>query len=288
MQARYLPWRDRSGRLSALKLCTFVAVLLPGLSVALGWELGWLAPKPVTEAIHETGLWAVRILVASLAVSPLRRIAQWPKLIAVRRMLGLAVLAYAAVHLMLYIVDQKFDLAHVATEIALRFYLTIGFIAFLGFVALGATSTDAMIKRLGGLAWNRLHALVYPIAVLALLHFMIQSKLDVSQPVIMIGLFLILMGQRLLQRYSLGDSIVALAGLAAASSILTAFLEAAWYHVRNGIDVADVLGADLGFDDAVRPAWFVLAAGVAVVVVRIMRRFWARGPRPASRLQVAE
>jgi len=288
MQARYFPWRDRSGRLSALKLCTFAAVLLPGLSVALGWELGWLAPKPVTEAIHETGLWAVRILVASLAVSPLRRIAQWPKLIAVRRMLGLAVLAYAAVHLTLYLVDQKFDLAHVASEIALRFYLTIGFIALLGFAALGATSTDAMIKRLGGIAWNRLHALVYPIAILALLHFMIQSKLDVSQPVIMTGLFLILMGQRLLQRYDLGDSIVALAGLAAAAAILTASFEAAWYHVRNGIDVADVLGADLGFDGSVRPAWFVLAAGVAVVVLRLVRRFWARRPRPAPRLQVAE
>ena len=288
MQARYFPWRDRSGRLSALKLCTFAAVLLPGLSVALGWELGWLAPKPVTEAIHETGLWAVRILVASLAVSPLRRIAQWPKLIAVRRMLGLAVLAYAAVHLTLYIVDQKFDLAHVATEIALRFYLTIGFIALLGFAALGATSTDAMIKRLGGLAWNRLHALVYPIAILALLHFMIQSKLDVSQPVTMTGLFLILMGQRLLQRYDLGDSIVALAGLAAAAAILTASFEAAWYHVRNGIDVADVLGADLAFDDALRPAWFVLAAGVVVVVLRVTRHFWARRPRPVARLRAAE
>jgi sulfoxide reductase heme-binding subunit YedZ len=288
MQARFLPWRDRSGRLSALKLCTFVVLFGPGLWVALGWKLGWLAPKPVTEAIHETGLWAFRILIASLTVSPLRRIAQWPKLIAVRRMLGVAVLAYAAVHFTLYVVDQKFDLVHVASEIVLRFYLTIGFIALLGFAALGATSTDAMIKRLGGLKWNRLHALVYPIAVLALLHFMIQSKLDVSQPVIMTGLFAILMGQRLLQRFDLGDSIAGLAGLAVAAPILTALFEAAWYHVRNGIDVADVLGADLAFDDALRPAWFVLAAGVVVVVLRVTRHFWARRPRPVARLRAAE
>ncbi len=287
MQARFLPWCDRSGRLSVFKLCTFLALFGPGLWVALGWKLGWLAPKPATEAIHETGLWAVRILIASLAVSPVRRIAQWPKLIAVRRMLGVAVLAYAAVHFTLYVVDQKFDLPHVASEIVLRFYLTIGFMALLGFAALGATSTDAMVRRLGGLKWNRLHALVYPIAILVLLHFMIQSKLDVSQPVIMTGLFLILMGQRLLQRYGLGDDVAALAGLAAAASILTALFEAAWYHVRNGIDVADVLGANLGFDDALRPAWFVLAAGVAVVVLRLMRRFWARRPQTATRLRPA-
>jgi len=242
----------------------------------------------VTEAIHQTGLWAVRILIASLAVSPLRRIAQWPKLIAVRRMLGVAALTYAALHFTLYIVDQKFDLAHVASEIVLRFYLTIGFVALLGLAALGATSTDTMIKRLGGLEWNRLHALVYPIAILALLHFMIQSKLDVSQPVTLAGLFLILMGQRLLQRYRLGDGMAALAGLGVAASILTALFEAAWYHVRNGIDVADVLGANLGFDDALRPAWFVLAAGVVLVVLRMVRRSWARRPQPAARLRAAE
>ncbi len=149
----------------------------------------------------------------SLAVSPLRRIGQWNKLIAVRRMLGVAVLAYAAAHFALYVVDQKFDIVRVASEIVLRFYLTIGFVALLGLMALGATSTDAMIRRLGAQGWNRLHGLVYVIGILALLHFMIQSKLDVSQPVLMVGLFLLLMGQRLLARVGRGDSVAGLSGL---------------------------------------------------------------------------
>ena len=160
MKARALPWLDRSGRLSVLKLVVFIGLLLPGAWIALELSMGWLAPKPITEAIHGTGLWAVRILMVSLAVSPLRRIAQWNKLIVVRRMLGVAVLAYAAAHFTLYIVDQKFDLVRVASEIVLRFYLTIGFVALLGLAALGATSTDAMIRRLGGQTWNLLLMIV--------------------------------------------------------------------------------------------------------------------------------
>ncbi len=86
---------------------------------------------------------------------------------------------------------------HVASEIALRFYLTIGFIAWLGLAALAATSTDAMIRRLGP-RWKTLHSLVYGIAAIALLHFMIQAKADVSEPVMMTGFFLILMLFRVL------------------------------------------------------------------------------------------
>ena len=288
MQARALPWLDRSGRLSALKLIVFIALLLPGAWIALELSMGWLAPKPITEAIHGTGLWAVRILMVSLAVSPLRRIAQWNKLIAVRRMLGVAVLAYAAAHFTLYIVDQKFDLVRVASEIVLRFYLTIGFVALLGLAALGATSTDAMIQRLGGQAWNRLHRLVYAIGILALLHFMIQSKLDVSQPVLVSGLFVLLMGQRLLVRVGHGDGIAGLFGLAVAASLLTALFEAVWYHVRNGIDLGEVLGANIDFDSPLRPAWFVLIVGLAVVGLRVLRGYWARRPQPKPRLRAAE
>ena len=274
MQARFFPWLDRSGRLSALKLATFVALFVPATFIALSLGLGWFGPKPVTEAIHQTGFWAVRILLISLAISPLRRIAQWNKLIAIRRMLGVAALAYVLAHFGLYVVDQKFDLVHVASEIALRFYLTIGFVALVGLAALGATSTDAMIRRLGGLAWNRLHTLVYAIAILGLLHFMIQSKLDVSQPVLMLGLFLLEMGQRGLQKIKRGDSVPGLIALALAAPVATALCEAAWYDIRNGIDMIDVLGANLGFDDGPRPAWYVLLVGVILVALRLARRFW--------------
>ena len=114
-----------------------------------------------------TGQWAVRLILLSLLVTPLRRVAQWPKLINVRRMVGVAAFAYALAHFTIYVVlDQKLDAAARRSEIVLRFYLTIGFVALLGLTRSAATSTDAMIRRLGGQRWNRLHKLIYVIAAL--------------------------------------------------------------------------------------------------------------------------
>lgn len=289
MNARYLPWLDRSGRLSWLKLLVFVGLFLPGLWIALELQQGWLAPKPVTEAIHGIGQWAVRFLLLSLLVSTLRRIGQWSRLIAVRRMLGVAAMAYAVVHFSLYIVDQHFDLAHVASEIALRFYLTIGFVALVGLVALGSTSTDAMIRRLGGKRWSRLHSLVYAIAVLALVHFLLQSKVDVTEAILMVGFFLLLMGQRLLQKFDLGDAVLPLAGLAVGSALLTALVEALWYRLRNGIAFEEVLGANLDFASPLRPAWWVLAVGIALLAIRLLRTLWVRKPAGTrQKLRAAE
>jgi sulfoxide reductase heme-binding subunit YedZ len=287
MQARFFPWLDRSGHLSTLKLAVFAALFAPAVWIAVQYDLGWLKSDTVKAVIHESGLWAVRILLVSLAVSPLRRIAGWNKLIAVRRMLGVAVLFYVLGHFALYIVQQGGDLVHVASEIALRFYLTVGFVALLGLSALGATSTDAMIRRIGPARWNRLHTLAYPIGLLALLHYMLQTKLDVSKPLLLVGLFLWLMGWRLLQRFKRGDSVPALMALAFVAPAVTALFEAGWYHLRNGIDVVDVLSADLSFDDGLRPVWLVLIAGLAVVALRAARPRWARRPQPARRVRAA-
>ena len=287
MQARFFPWLDRSGRLSALKLAVFAALFAPAVWIAVQYDMGWLKSDTVKSLIHASGLWAIRILLVSLAITPLRRLGQWNKLIAVRRMLGVAVLFYVLGHFALYIVQQRFDLVHVASEIVLRLYLTIGFVALLGLAALGATSTDAMIRRVGAARWNRLHVLVYPIAILALVHFMLQTKLDVSQPLLLVGLFVLEMGWRLLQRFKRGDDVVALSGLVVAAPLLTAAFEAAWYHLRNGIDVATVLSADLSFDDGIRPVWIVLLVGCAGLALRLARPLWARRPAPANRLRAA-
>lgn len=281
---RTQPWLERSGRLSWLKLVVFVALFLPGLGVALGLAQGWLGPKPVTEAIHMIGTWSVRILLLSLAVTPLRRITQWNKLLLVRRMLGIGALAYVLIHFLLYVVSLHFDLGHVASEIVRRIYLTIGFVALVGFAVLGATSTDAAIKRIGAARWNRLHQIVYVLIALGLLHFFMQAKLDVTQPTLMAGIFILLMGHRLLVRVKLGDSIVALIGLAIAAALLTAFMEAGWYAVASGVPARRVLQADLSFDPSIRPAWWVLVIGAGLIAVRIARPLWSRKPpRVAAR-----
>lgn len=285
---RAQPWLDRAGRLSLLKLVTFVGLFLPGLWIALEWQQGWLGPKPVTEAIHGTGQWAVRFLLLSLAVTPLRRVALWNRLILIRRMLGLAVLAYLVIHFTLYVIDLRFDLARVASEIALRIYLTIGFVALVGFCVLGVTSTDAMIRRLGPQRWNTLHRIVYVLAILGLLHFFMQAKLDVTQPTLMAGLFILVMGQRLLTRWRIGDHWAALLALVPIAGLLTALLEAGWYRVASGVPPLRVLEADLDFSDTLRPAWWVAIVGLGLVAVRLARPLWTvRGVAPRRERRTA-
>lgn len=272
------PWLERSGRLSWLKLLVFVALFLPGLWTALSLQEGWLGPKPITEAIHMTGTWAVRFLIVSLSVTPLRRLTQWNKLLLVRRMLGLGALAYLVIHFALYVVSLHFDLLQVASEIVLRIYLTIGFVALVGFSVLGATSTDALIKRMGPLQWTRLHRIVYILIALGLLHFFMQAKIDVTQPTLMAGFFILLMGHRVLARFKRGDSILPLFALAIASGLLTAAMEALWYAVTSGVPASRVLAADLDFDSPFRPAWWVLFIGLTLPLVRAARRLWSNKP----------
>ena len=174
--------REKSGRWSPEKIIAFAGACVPALWLAWrAWSGDLSAARPVNDAIHSTGNYAVWLVVISLAITPARRLFTAPKLINMRRTLGVAAFCYAALHLMLYIVEQKYDLVKVASEIVLRIYLTIGFIALIGLIALAATSTDGMIKRLGGERWNRLHRLVYAIALLGIIHFLMQTKLDISE-----------------------------------------------------------------------------------------------------------
>jgi sulfoxide reductase heme-binding subunit YedZ len=110
-----------------------------------------LGPRPVNEAIHEIGSWAIRLLFVALFITPMRRIARYAPLVDVRRMIGVAAFLYLLLHFALYIVDQAYDLPKVAAEIVLRYYLTIGFTAWVGMATLAATSNDYMVRRLGGI-----------------------------------------------------------------------------------------------------------------------------------------
>ncbi len=276
-----LPWNDRAGNFSALKLIVFLGVLAPGLWIAVQAATGTLGSKPITSAIHQSGDWAVRFLLLSLLVTPLRYLADWPKLILVRRMIGVAVLAYASFHLVFYVVEQAWNLQKVASEIVLRFYLTIGFVGLLGLIALGATSTDAMIRRLGGTRWNRLHSLVYPIAFLAIWHFFLQTKLDVSEPVLMLGFFLWLMGFRLMRRLGVAVRPLQLTALALISAVATALLEALWYATMTGVMASRILYANLDIAFGIRPALWVGIAGLALAVVNLVR-IWMRARQPAG------
>jgi DMSO/TMAO reductase YedYZ heme-binding membrane subunit len=131
------PWNDYSGRLSSLKLGVFVLLFVPAGSVAFGYATHTLGPRELHEAIRRIGLRGIRLIFIALAVTPLRQILEWRRLLLVRRMIGVAAFDYIFVHFLLYADDQTFDVPKIASEIMLRVYLTIGFTALLGLAALG-------------------------------------------------------------------------------------------------------------------------------------------------------
>jgi sulfoxide reductase heme-binding subunit YedZ len=271
-----MPWLDPAGRFSPFKLAVFILLFVPAIAVAYGYARGDLGPRPVNQAVHEIGNWTLKLILLSLAITPGRRLLRWPRLMQVRRMVGVAAFAYAAAHLALYAADEAFNLRKVAVEIVLRIYLAIGFVALLILTAMAATSTDGMVRWLGGRRWRRLHQLVYLAALLSVVHFFMQTKFNVSEPWVMAGLFAWLMAYRAVvwrgaPQGSLAHGWRLLLALLAALG--TALGESIFYWIKIGVDPTRVLEANLMFTSGLRPAWIVLAICLAVAVAGLARQF---------------
>lgn len=277
--------RDPAGRFSRLKTAVLLFALLPAAVLLLRWRLHDLGARPITEAIHVTGLWTVRFLLLALAVTPARAVLDWGRVVMLRRMLGVTAACYAGAHLTLYALDQQWKLGHVASEIALRFYLTIGFVALLGLLALAVTSTDGWQRRLGA-RWKRLHRLAYPIGGLALLHYAIQSKADISGTVFLFGLFAWLMFWRLLRR-RWQQKLWPILPLVLGAGVLASVAEAAWYAVRNHVDPRLVWEINFDLAYGPRPAVWVLIVGLALFAVAALRRLRKRRPMPRGAVRRA-
>jgi sulfoxide reductase heme-binding subunit YedZ len=276
MQRRFLtqPWHERNGAFSPLKLTVFLALFAPGLWTAISCGLDDLGARPLTEITHQTGLWALRFLLISLAVTPLRRSLRWSRLVLVRRMVGVAAFAYGLAHFTTYIVDQSFIWPLVASEIATRLYLTIGFTALSLLAVLALTSTDWMIKRLGGKRWRRVHQMAYGAGLLALLHYFMQSKLEFGEPLLMAALFGWSMAYRLVcwlrGEESALRSWTAIA-LSLVTGLTTALGEATYVHLKFHVDVPRVLTASLAWNAGSRSAWAAFAVGLVIALAGIYR-----------------
>lgn len=229
-----------------------------------------LGPEPVNAAIHSTGYWAIWLLLASLVVSPLRALAWSPNLAVLRRMVGNAAFVYVALHLVLYSMDQQWRLLTIVSEIVKRFYLTIGFVALLGLAALFVTSTDGWMRTLGR-AWKRLHRLAYPIAGLGLVHYILQSKLDVSQALLAMGVFTWLMLWRVLPG-GLDRQLLPLLGISVLAAGLTLACEYLWYRFGTRSDAIRVVLGELDVSFGLRPAGQVLLLGLVASVAAELRR----------------
>ena len=277
------PFYDRQGRFSPLKTLVFISIVLPAFWLVYLGITDQLGAKPLTAALHETGTWALRFLLAALAITPLRLITRQNRLLAVRRILGVSALAYALIHFGLYTVQMKLDLGIVVREIASRFYLTIGFVSLLAMLAMGVTSTDSAVKRLGTARWARLHKLIFPLTVLALWHAFIQAKIDVSEVVVMSGVFLALIGVRLM-RGRFAYNATTLCFLAVLVACLALVIEYAWYALATGVPAMRILVANFDYDLLPRPAFLVLV--IAALLPILSFAFRMRDERATPRINL--
>ncbi|OAN53197.1 sulfoxide reductase heme-binding subunit YedZ [Paramagnetospirillum marisnigri] len=181
-----------------MKPLVFALCLLP--LAWLGWKgySGLLGANPIEATIRELGDWALRFLLIALGVTPLRRLTGWSWLGRLRRMLGLFAFFYVVLHLLSYVgLDQFFDWSAIGREIIKRKYITIGMLAVLLLLPLAVTSTDTMLRRLGGRRWRALHRLVYVIGPLGVAHHWMMVKKDLTQPMIHAAILAVLLGWRL-------------------------------------------------------------------------------------------
>lgn len=180
-----------------------LACLLPMLWLVWRGYQGDLGANPIEKIIRNLGVWGLRLLIVGLTVTPLARILKQPRLIRVRRPIGLIAFGYIVLHLTTYIgVDQYFDWAAIWKDIVKRPFITIGMAAFVLLIPLAATSFNAAIRRLGPLVWRKLHRLIYLIVPLGVVHYYLLVKADHRPPIVYGVIVLLLLGYRLLPSVS--------------------------------------------------------------------------------------
>lgn len=206
MPERWLPW--------ALKPIVFAAGLMPATYLVWRALNGDLGANPLTEITNNTGIWTLRFVVVTLAITPVRRLSGWNPLIRFRRMAGLFAFFYGSLHFLTYVIADRFAgldfpdgflawstvqnlLASIWEDIAKRPYITVGFIAFVSMIPLAMTSTTGWIRRLGGRNWQRLHRLIYLTGIAGVTHYWWRVKADTLHPAVYAAIVALLLGFRL-------------------------------------------------------------------------------------------
>lgn len=185
-------------RIAAVKACVFAASLAPlATLVGAGFTDG-LGANPVETITHTTGEWTLRLLIVTLAITPLRHLTGWVWLTRLRRMVGLFAFFYLMLHFATYaVLDASLDIAYIIEDVADRLYITAGFAALVMLVPLAATSTNAMVRRMGPVRWRRLHRIVYAAGICGVLHYLWLVKSDIREPLVYATILAALLAARL-------------------------------------------------------------------------------------------
>ena len=265
--------------MSWLKASTFALMFVPAIWLLYQFGTGQFGPVPLGGMTYWSGLWAMALLLLALAVTPALTILRPSRLIIVRRMIGVIALAYTIAHIIIYFALRFWNFAFIANEMATRFSLIVASVSTIGLIALGATSLDASVQRMGAKGWNQLHNTVYVLTALALFHYLLSPG-EFPEQYLMSGMFFWLMVWRLLNRHGQGIDARALAMLALASCLFTACFQAGWAWAYRGYEPAGTLGINFSLALGISPAWQMLGLGLLIAVVAFTRqalRFRAAG-----------
>ena len=179
----------------------FILILFPSLLWAFQFVTGNLGVNPIEKLMDELGLMALRLIIITLMITTLSNIKPLKSIVVLRRMIGLFAFYYVCLHFSTYIVlDHFLDLQFIIQDIIKRPFITFGFISFLFLIPLASTSTNNMIKRLGFKLWKKIHYLIYPVAILASMHFYVLVRADKTEPVIYMGIIILLLLHRIFKR----------------------------------------------------------------------------------------
>ncbi len=181
----------------------FILILFPSLLWAYQFVTGNLGVNPIEKLMDELGLMALRLIIITLIISSLSNIKTLKSIVVLRRMIGLFAFYYVCLHFSTYIVlDHFLDIQFIIQDIIKRPFITFGFISFLFLIPLASTSTNNMIKQLGFKLWKKIHYLIYPVAILASMHFYVLVRADKTEPVIYMGIIILLLLHRIFKRLS--------------------------------------------------------------------------------------
>ncbi len=192
-------WKNPSTpTVQRIKWALILFGMLPLMRLVVGFFTNQLGANPIELITRSTGTWTLVGLAVTLSITPLRRLLNWPWLVRLRRTAGLLAFFYVCLHFTTYIwFDRFFDVQDIIKDVIKRPFITVGFAAFLLFIPLAVTSNNAIIKKLGAKLWQRIHYLVYVIAILGVVHYWWLVKKDLTQPIIYACVFAVLLGSRI-------------------------------------------------------------------------------------------
>ncbi len=259
----------RGNKRAMLKAFVHIAVWLPACSMLADLYLGRMGMLPAQSVVYWTGVWATALLLLTLAITPLRHLLRWNAIVQSRRIIGVAALAYTVAHVVAFLVLHGWSFAHIWTEMTTRATLIVASISMLGLMALGATSTDAAVSRLGAENWRRLHGFNLLITGLAVLHYMMSPGTFDTQ-YLMAGFFFWLCAWRLLARNGTPPGAAGLAGLALASVLFVGSFEFGWQALHKRLALRDTYeDLIINFDDGLPSIWIVMIVSIGVALVAL-------------------